>query len=1360
MSDDLSNDEVNFIITKLALPDPNIHVAVDYSNQHSNGEVQAYAKLAGSTWTYYVRSLTIVIGRNASDSSSDRDKVQIDLGPSKVISRKHAAIQYNGNFWEITVYGRNGVKIDRVSLKKDSARLFSGNILDIGGVQMMFVLPDTKPHIAQAYKKIFAPFLQSTLSQPIQSYAPNSGPLKEQPQTQPVFHNDPHAAQVFQIDHSQYANSPQVLAQPSHQYSSVNPNNTPNLYQNQVLYPGQQSIIPVQNSPAFFQYHQSSTYPSDYQYDIQQPIADQNSTQLSQKLQEPTVNKQPGQPNTATKFISGLNEIKTAMDNGSGYSNISSYPGGKHIFAEPQNQGTCQLFDQDLSGEAAKNIKPPFSYATMISQAILSTEEHMMSLADIYEWIATKYAYYRYSKSGWQNSIRHNLSLSKAFEKVPRKRDEPGKGMKWRIVQSHKEEFCRKALQGDIIKGKSSNANRAFKRNAAAQAAKEAAANRSISEIVKGLEEKKGSKPKTSDTSFLGQPDTAENYPGSAQDHNNNKGNTTTQPPTVNNDRYATSTENPSSNITGIESQQVPPNDPLTSEQGKSQNSRFPVQESHIPVNTTTPRKLGSGLSSRNLSSSSKKLPVASYQKVSQNTTYSSPASALGSYMDQYPFASVSDIVAGTTLAALSTPSPTKRYANPNLASVETCDGTVNKMLSQIVNSSDPLFGFGVGSNNSNGLPMNTIGSMSTINNMSTMGVSPLEAYTPDRGGSANSSPNNSFKLHSGSLSATTPSTKLFFESASASKSSKTTVSSVQHDNTNLFINRDSPLKQLTVSTDLAARSSSSVGDSSQDLQSQSQGSLSPSTSVSTRPSSESSKNDSDESESFYKKEVFKEPNHSFINNYKREGNSTDISSFENPETRVQKVNTDSKTSSHEESSEQMSKISSSATTPENEKPNVRHADNDSVSLLQSNKHEISSDDKVSRSDDDTAVNPDETICEDPQTEASSPESHPFSASETVALSCIASASRTPAPITSKFQPDALSSAQKKQTPSSFLLSESPAPFWSTSDSSRDPAIQTPLLAGITPNVFPSIRSVAQNNISRESKLLSEENKTKYIQRKRPNEDADDINLGDEDSDNMGECSPSKTKPDNTPSVKRIRTSYSTQLSGQEGLLPSSESTTKELAQNSTGAEFDTIENNLNKSNQHDYSLSPTKKLSNSQISDATDSDPETSQNEENVEKDFKKPVMSAIINKINQQQQPNLIHDTKQSRAFNPAESSESKSDTGFISNGVLKTSSTEQLPTIPQTVQDDSTNSIKPKPFVSDDHKQLSNNEETFQAIQGLQTLRNISSHQKNNDDIDEGLGNLTNVDLTKSFQKIGRLAAAATVLSSSNSDFFKST
>ncbi|KAI9862757.1 MAG: transcription factor [Trichoglossum hirsutum] len=381
---ELSPDQiVNTVITTLALPKYEVMVSVEHANdknarEHKDG-VQAYAKLAGRDWTYYVKRLKVNIGRppdpvrpsNADSAHSSPqpavalgDVVDIDLGPNKLVSRQHATIEYDmngGRNWQIFVNGRNGVRLDELLLKRGArADLSSGNVLEIGGTQMMFVLPDEQP-------KIHRMFLERANLLPAE----------------------------------------QEDGIPSHEHSFLDSSQNPKS-SSQLLPIGNPGTIsaPVPLAPA----------PPDYKR-LSTPSSPQAGDSKRSK-QSPAYNR-------------GL------------------------LLETTENI--------DWSLDSSKDLKPPYSYAIMIGQAILASDEEKLTLNMIYTWIQEKYAFYRHSTSGWQNSIRHNLSLNKAFQKIPRRTDEPGKGMKWQIVPEFKEEFTKR-----IKKPSAKGANRSSAPNSPA----------------------------------------------------------------------------------------------------------------------------------------------------------------------------------------------------------------------------------------------------------------------------------------------------------------------------------------------------------------------------------------------------------------------------------------------------------------------------------------------------------------------------------------------------------------------------------------------------------------------------------------------------------------------------------------------------------------------------------------------------------------------------------------------------------------------------------------------------------------------------------------------------------------------------
>ncbi|XP_030919412.1 forkhead box protein P4 [Geospiza fortis] len=102
----------------------------------------------------------------------------------------------------------------------------------------------------------------------------------------------------------------------------------------------------------------------------------------------------------------------------------------------PIRRRNSDKFCTPISSELAQNhefyknadVRPPFTYASLIRQAILETPDRQLTLNEIYNWFTRMFAYFRRNTATWKNAVRHNLSLHKCFVRV-----ENVKGAVWTV---------------------------------------------------------------------------------------------------------------------------------------------------------------------------------------------------------------------------------------------------------------------------------------------------------------------------------------------------------------------------------------------------------------------------------------------------------------------------------------------------------------------------------------------------------------------------------------------------------------------------------------------------------------------------------------------------------------------------------------------------------------------------------------------------------------------------------------------------------------------------------------------------------------------------------------------------------------
>ncbi|XP_053470225.1 forkhead box protein F2 [Ictalurus furcatus] len=98
-----------------------------------------------------------------------------------------------------------------------------------------------------------------------------------------------------------------------------------------------------------------------------------------------------------------------------------------------ESQGTEPSKGKKNNSGLRRPEKPPYSYIALIVMAIQSAPTKRLTLSEIYQFLQTRFPFFRGSYQGWKNSVRHNLSLNECFIKLPKGLGRPGKGHYWTI---------------------------------------------------------------------------------------------------------------------------------------------------------------------------------------------------------------------------------------------------------------------------------------------------------------------------------------------------------------------------------------------------------------------------------------------------------------------------------------------------------------------------------------------------------------------------------------------------------------------------------------------------------------------------------------------------------------------------------------------------------------------------------------------------------------------------------------------------------------------------------------------------------------------------------------------------------------
>ncbi|KAM8930490.1 forkhead box protein P1 isoform 4-T4 [Pelodytes ibericus] len=155
-----------------------------------------------------------------------------------------------------------------------------------------------------------------------------------------------------------------------------------------------------------------------------QPLNLVSSATLSKTASESSPQSLPHTPTTPTTPLTPITQGPSVITTTS----IHNVGPIRRRYSDKYNVPISSDIAQNQEFYKNAEVRPPFTYASLIRQAILESPEKQLTLNEIYNWFTRMFAYFRRNAATWKNAVRHNLSLHKCFVRV-----ENVKGAVWTV---------------------------------------------------------------------------------------------------------------------------------------------------------------------------------------------------------------------------------------------------------------------------------------------------------------------------------------------------------------------------------------------------------------------------------------------------------------------------------------------------------------------------------------------------------------------------------------------------------------------------------------------------------------------------------------------------------------------------------------------------------------------------------------------------------------------------------------------------------------------------------------------------------------------------------------------------------------